>query len=238
MGAQHHFGMTLGLNKDVCQRSSRHCTAMPHNLPPQLVQCSRKDCTPTSKRLGRRRVHGVQDRVPRRRVARTRWRGTAKRRGRHAGTASWLEQVSQRPTADVRHSPLLDKDNKLRTAPIYKLLVAGTDFTCPYAGFVWDNCTPPRAQFFTWLLVQERIKCRTTLLTKHVVQSATCELCDTADETTDHLILHCPIAAAFWSALGFTITSSTSVRALWELPRPSFVPSRHYHMFLHLCCWM
>ncbi|TVU48014.1 hypothetical protein EJB05_07633, partial [Eragrostis curvula] len=150
----------------------------------------------------------------------------------------WLEQVSLRPTADVRHSPLLDKDNKLRTAPIYKLLVAGSDFTCPYADFVWKNCTPPRAQFFFWLLVQERIKCRTTLQTKHVVQSATCELCDATEETADHLIFHCPTAAAFWSALGFTITSCTSVRALWELSRPSSVPPRHYNTFLHLCCWM
>ncbi|TVU13067.1 hypothetical protein EJB05_46742, partial [Eragrostis curvula] len=122
---------------------------------------------------------------------------------------AWIADVTLQEHGDQRCSPLIDKDNKLRTAPIYRLLVAGSDFSSP-----------------------------TTLRTKHAVDSATCELCGGSDETAEHLIFRCPTAAAFWTAIGVTLQPQVSVRASWEIVRPSNVPERHYHCFLHLCCWM
>ncbi|TVU26071.1 hypothetical protein EJB05_28600, partial [Eragrostis curvula] len=117
----------------------------------------------------------------------------------------WLALINLRDVPDQRCSPLIDEDHKLRTLPIYKMLIAGTDFTCDYATFVWKNCSPPRVQFFTWLLVQGRIKCRTTLLTKHIVDDDICELCLVVAESADHLIFQCPVAASFWQAIGIEL---------------------------------
>ncbi|GJM88001.1 hypothetical protein PR202_ga04013 [Eleusine coracana subsp. coracana] len=151
---------------------------------------------------------------------------------------AWLADIQISTTPDQRCSPLIDNDNRLRTAPIYKMLVAGTDHSCPYAHYVWRNRSPPRVQFFSWLMVQGRIKSRSTLLTKHVVQDATCELCRDAAETADHLILHCTVSRAFWAAIGVQLSNNISVQNIWEIARPERVPQNHYHCFLQLCCWM
>ncbi|TVU02738.1 hypothetical protein EJB05_51736, partial [Eragrostis curvula] len=103
---------------------------------------------------------------------------------------SWLADIQLTAEPDRRCSPLIDDDNRLRTAPIYRMLVAGTDHSCPYAHYVWNNCAPPRVQFFSWLLVQGRIKSRSTLLTKHVVQNDTCELCCDAGVLEDFSNIH------------------------------------------------
>ncbi|TVU14105.1 hypothetical protein EJB05_37551, partial [Eragrostis curvula] len=138
----------------------------------------------------------------------------------HAATAeltlvsSRISSITLSSTPDKRRSPLIDADNKLHMVPIYRLLMAGTDNSCDYAGNLWQNCTPPRVQFFTWLLVQGRIKCCTTLLTKHVVNNATCELCSNG-ETADHLLLQCPTTTSFWQALNIQLPASISSRRPW-----------------------
>ncbi|TVU23527.1 hypothetical protein EJB05_25901, partial [Eragrostis curvula] len=131
------------------------------------------------------------------------------------------------PRPDKRLSPLIGADGKFHSAPVYNLLNAGTDTPCDFADFVWKNRAPPK----------ERIQCRMNLLTKTIVDDDICELCSSAAETSDHIILHCPIAQAFWEALHFDVPPSLSVRRIWEMPRPPDVPALHYNVFIQLCCW-
>jgi hypothetical protein len=86
--------------------------------------------------------------------------------------------------------------------------------TSPFSTFVWENKTPPRVQFFTWLLVQERIQCRANLVVKNVIDSATCALCQAADEDCNHLLFSCPFVAKVWQDVGFPIDEA-EVSTLW-----------------------
>jgi hypothetical protein len=78
-----------------------------------------------------------------------------------------LQEVALTDTPNKRLSPFIDQDNKFCTALIYMLLVLGSDPACDYASFIWHNKPPPRVQFFSWLLVQERIQYQANLLFKH-----------------------------------------------------------------------
>ncbi|TVU08333.1 hypothetical protein EJB05_41734, partial [Eragrostis curvula] len=102
-----------------------------------------------------------------------------------------LDTIELNDQGDVRASPLLDAEENLKSAPIYKMLTRAHWKPCDYFEFVWHNRAPPRVQFFGWLLVQERIQCKTNLLQKTIVDDAKCEVCSSADETSDHLIFEC-----------------------------------------------
>ncbi|CAN6345376.1 unnamed protein product [Urochloa humidicola] len=147
-----------------------------------------------------------------------------------------LALVSLRSGEDHRTSALTAKDGVLRAGPVYKLLMATTGpQPRDFSDFVWKNRAPPRVQFFAWLLVQERIQCRTNLLKKHIVQDASCELCSQAEDP-DHIIFRCSFANQAWTKLGID-PSECTVRALWTVPRPTIVPAKHYHVFLLLISW-
>jgi hypothetical protein len=90
-----------------------------------------------------------------------------------------------------------------------------------------------------WLLLQGRIQCRAVLLTKHIVDSATCEICNAADETPEHIIHGCSLGREVWRRLNLqsmismdmgqlhTVASSTSTSdVIPELPS-----------FIALFCW-
>ncbi|GJN23099.1 hypothetical protein PR202_gb10717 [Eleusine coracana subsp. coracana] len=145
-----------------------------------------------------------------------------------------LSQIVLTTDPDTRHGPLIDANNKLKTTSIYKLLVTNTP--CPYVDFVWRNSTPPKVQFFIWLLSQDRIKSRANLHTKKIVEDTTCELCGQHAEDSDHLIFRCATASALWAGLGID-TQNAYVDRLWELQRPSTIPAQHFEFFIHLCCW-
>jgi hypothetical protein len=98
-----------------------------------------------------------------------------------------LQEVDLTDTPNKRLNPFIDQDNKFCTALIYKLLVLGSEPECDYASFIWRNKPPPRVQFFSWLLVQERIQYQANLLFKHIVDSDTCELCSSSSETSDYI---------------------------------------------------
>ncbi|TVU33199.1 hypothetical protein EJB05_24987, partial [Eragrostis curvula] len=42
------------------------------------------------------------------------------------------------------------------------------------------------------------------------IQRVTCELCNRATETQDHLLFHCSVAQQFWQRAGFVIDDTTS----------------------------
>ncbi|TVU22848.1 hypothetical protein EJB05_32568, partial [Eragrostis curvula] len=148
-----------------------------------------------------------------------------------------LNSVQLTEEEDVRHSPFIDKHGSLKSAPIYKALMTDSTANCDFHDFVWINHAPPRARFFTWLLVQGRIHCRSNLLMKNIVDTATCELCQTTAETPEHLIFGCSCSQQFWRAIHVQVPDTLTTSRLWETPRPTSIPSRHYSTFLILCCW-
>ncbi|CAN6226414.1 unnamed protein product [Urochloa humidicola] len=148
-----------------------------------------------------------------------------------------LERVALLPGEDRRYSPLAATDGALRAGPIYRALMATTGAPpVQFTKFVWQNRAPPRVQFFAWLLVQNRLQCRSNLVKKQVVDAATCPLCSHPDETCDHLILDCPFAAQVWGKLQID-TSNCRVTNIWNVVRPQSLPLQHFNSFILLISW-
>jgi len=162
---------------------------------------------------------------------------TAGAREELAKLSPLLDDVLLSEEDDRRTSPLSGPENVLRAGPIYKMLMKTTGAPlCAFSTFVWQNRAPPRIQFFAWLLVQEKIQCKTNLLLKNIVDDARCELCNQGDETCDHIIFTCPAAADVWSALGVN-TGGCSVARLWTVPCPATLPAKHSSVYILLVCW-
>ena len=128
-------------------------------------------------------------------------------------------------------------EGKFQTSLLYKALMAATAPPSDFAKMVWNNCAPPRVKFFIWLLVQNRIQSRSNLLKKSIITDATCALCHNCDESADHLIFTCPVAASLWQHVGIERNSSTTVSNLGALQRPNAIPETHFSVFIFLCCW-
>ena len=104
---------------------------------------------------------------------------TAGAREELAKLSPLLDDVLLSEEDDRRTSPLSGPENVMRAGPIYKMLMKTTGAPlCAFSTFVWQNRAPPRIQFFAWLLVQEKIQCKTNLLLKNIVDDARCELCN------------------------------------------------------------
>jgi hypothetical protein len=91
-------------------------------------------------------------------------------------------------TPDQRLSFFSNGDHNLDSGAIYRMLKARGQSQDAKAAFVWKNSAPPRVQLFVWLLMHKRIQCRTMLFKKHIVDSPTCEICQAADESPEHIM--------------------------------------------------
>ena len=140
-------------------------------------------------------------------------------------------------TPDQRSSPFADSSGKLHTSALYKMMRSTQNTKSPLATFIWRDRAPPRVQFFSWLLVQERIQSREHLKRKHVVTDAVCEVCNHAEETAAHIIFHCAFAASFWEAIHVELPTNMTPMKLPQLQPPAHIPGKHFDTFLLLCCW-
>ena len=120
---------------------------------------------------------------------------------------------------------------------LYKLLKSNQSQPDAKAKFIWSSSTPPRVQFFGWLLISDKIQSRVNLQKRKVLEEATCELCQHQPETSLHLLFWCPAAANFWRRLGFLVPSDFDVGELHHLSRPPRIPALHFETFVLLCCW-
>jgi hypothetical protein len=77
-----------------------------------------------------------------------------------------LQQQQPSTAKDRRQSPLCKRNGDLDTSMIYNTLKSANSSQDPWANFVWKNKAPPRVRFFTWLLSQGRIQCKTNLIKK------------------------------------------------------------------------
>jgi len=88
-----------------------------------------------------------------------------------------------------------------------------------------------------WLLTQRRIKCRSVLLKKHIVDSATCEICNTSDESPEHIIHGCTIGREIWQCLGLQSIISMDMTQLHTVSNCNATPIQEFPSFIALVCW-
>ena len=113
-----------------------------------------------------------------------------------------LHSVGFNDARDKRTSFFEDDSHKLISSMIYRASTQG-ELPCPSFKFVWKNFAPPRVKFFGWLLTKERIHCRTSLVHKHILQDARCEICKMYDENAHHIFSGCPFVRSFWERIGW-----------------------------------
>jgi hypothetical protein len=138
---------------------------------------------------------------------------------------------------DKRLSQFSRTPDKLDTSTIYRLLKAKGQPNDPASIFIWKNAAPPRVQLFAWLLVKGRIQCKANLYRKKIVDSPACTVCGADQETPDHIILHCPFAAQFWSTLGLQDVHNLQTKNLHCFQKLQNLPADQYSAFIILCCW-
>jgi len=147
------------------------------------------------------------------------------------------ENICLTETRDKRLSPMIGLDGSLQTSTLYKLLKSGQGTLDAAAKFIWSRTTPPRVQFFGWLLVHDRVQSKENLHKKKIVDDAVCDLCGHDAKTTTHLLFKCPMASSFWRALGIQIPPGFTVSSLHTLQAPPHVPAAHFETLVLLCCW-
>jgi hypothetical protein len=146
-----------------------------------------------------------------------------------------IQEVQLHDILDERVCCFEDESHRLLTGHIYRASVsAGGD---SFLQKIWLSYVPPRVKFFGWLMVQDRIHSRVNLHKKSIVSEATCALCLTAEETTDHIMSSCPFAASFWNHVGAGLIHIAPVRELWDSSLPTNITQRSSPTFLLLCCW-
>jgi exonuclease III len=77
---------------------------------------------------------------------------------------------------------------------------------------IWRVKAPPRVAFFMWTVAWGRILTCDNLKKKGIVMVGWCCMCRNADETVDHLMLHCQFARQLWTFI------FKSVGISWVLP--------------------
>jgi hypothetical protein len=110
----------------------------------------------------------------------------------------------------------------------------GTD---PRASFIWKSLAPPRVKLFMWLLLQQRIQCRSVLFRKHIVDSTTCEICNASEESPEHIILGCPLGKEVWTKLNLQSMIPLDMCQLHTISNSPSAPIPEFSTFIALICW-
>lgn len=118
----------------------------------------------------------------------------------------------------------LPPDGGLDTGALYRLCRFG-GVVAPFANFVWENSAPSKVRFFGWLLVQDRILSRASLLKKHILAltEAVCPICGDLEETASHIVFSCSVASQFWGVEGGRFPPDADVRLLNSYEAPCAV---------------
>lgn len=72
--------------------------------------------------------------------------------------------------------------------------------------FIWSNIFPPKVHFFGWLAWKNRIKSAVFLQILGILgpsASTSCSFCNSALESAQHILLHCPFSWSIWSHVLF-----------------------------------
>jgi hypothetical protein len=82
----------------------------------------------------------------------------------------------------------------------YKALLPSNGLLVPWKS-IWKTKVPPRVSFFVWATAMDRILTMQNLRRRHVMVLDWCYMCKASGESTDHLLLHYPIASDLWSCI-------------------------------------
>ena len=80
----------------------------------------------------------------------------------------------------------------------YHVLHVPTEICFPWKS-IWGVKAPHRVAFFMWMVAWGRILTCDNLKKRRFVLVGWCCMCKDADETTNHLFLHCSVARKLWS---------------------------------------
>ena len=64
-----------------------------------------------------------------------------------------------------------------------------------------EDESSPRVSFFVWTAAMDRNLTMQNLRRRHVMVIDWCYMCKVSGESTDHLLLHCPIATDLWNCM-------------------------------------
>uniref|UniRef100_A0A2N9J2S6 Reverse transcriptase zinc-binding domain-containing protein n=1 Tax=Fagus sylvatica TaxID=28930 RepID=A0A2N9J2S6_FAGSY len=107
---------------------------------------------------------------------------------------------------------------------------------------LWKIKLPLKILTFTWKLLHHAILVRSELNNRGIQCDRTCILCNNANETQDHLFLHCDLARAIWFGADINIRPITDTGTLVEqwlqalilMPNAASCHTTHLHMTLTL----
>ncbi|CAN1761942.1 Putative ribonuclease H protein At1g65750 [Linum perenne] len=64
--------------------------------------------------------------------------------------------------------------------------------------WLWQLSLPPKLRFFMWRVLKNALATKMNLYRRSCSPSASCPLCDTVEETNEHLFFSCPSSARYW----------------------------------------
>ncbi|XP_021837875.2 uncharacterized protein [Spinacia oleracea] len=81
---------------------------------------------------------------------------------------------------------------------------------------ICNSKATPKASFIVWLALQKRLPTKDMLRSWGMSISSSCELCQAADESLDHMFFDCSVSKEVWSCVLLQLGVSRSVMQ-WEL---------------------
>lgn len=115
--------------------------------------------------------------------------------------------------ADIAQCTLTEHNDKwgyiwgtanFSSARIYKELM-DHPVVHPAFRWLWENSCQPKHKVFFWLLLKDRLSTRNLLKRKRMaLESYNCVLCNSLEETAQHLFLSCSFARQCWNYLGIS----------------------------------
>ncbi|GJZ56640.1 RNA-directed DNA polymerase, eukaryota [Tanacetum coccineum] len=91
----------------------------------------------------------------------------------------------------------------------------------------WLKEMPTKVNIFIWRMLLNKLPTRMNLMNRGInVQSNQCGICDTGDETINHLMLHCDLARDVWALVG----------RWWTLDFPSVLSIRELMSWVDDTC--
>jgi hypothetical protein len=65
---------------------------------------------------------------------------------------------------------------------------------------LWNNDNPPKVNSFCWIVVHDKLLTGENILKRNIHGPFRCEMCRNAQETSQHIFLHCPYVISVWKA--------------------------------------